>query len=128
MSRMNEVGALDSNEATSLKEGAVQDTRMAVKEAQDAMAASFPVLETLAWRFFAISRDLEAGEQSEDFPFEKPGPEHLRWYTASAALAAYHELLESLARARRAVERSELDLFEEWQDRQADEGQEEELQ
>lgn len=103
------------------------DTRMSVKEAQDAMAASFPALETLAWRFYAISRDLGAGEQSEDFPFEKPGPEHLRWYTASAALAAYQELLETQERARRAAERNDFDLFEEWQERQPEEGEEGEL-
>ena len=93
------------------------DTRMSVKEAQDAMAASFPIFESLAWRFFAIARDLEAAEESEEFPLEEPGPDHLRWYTASSALATYYDLLETRERARTAAERTHADLVEAFRDR-----------
>lgn len=101
---------------------AVAEAKMSVPEAQDAMAASFPIFETLAWRFFAIARDLEAGEQNEEFPNEKPGPLHLRWFTANAALSVYYELLEVRERARKAAERNDFDLEEEWQDRQRHSG------
>lgn len=91
------------------------DERMTVVEAQDAIAASIPEIDRLAWRFFAIARDLQAVEQADDFDETEPGPEHLRWLTATAAMATYSELIDLIPYARKAAERSDSDLREQWQ-------------
>ncbi len=91
------------------------DERMTVVEAQDAIAASIPELERLAWRFFVIARDLEAPEQADDFDESEPGPEHLRWLTASGAMATYSELIALVPYSRKTAERSNSDLREQWQ-------------
>ena len=93
--------------------------RMTVIEAQDAIAASFGDFEKLSWRLHAIARDLAAPDQDDDFAFEKPGPEHLRWFTASACSAAFDDLLELLERLREAATRTDADLLDEWQEQQA---------
>lgn len=92
--------------------------RMTVTEAQDAIAASFGDFEKLSWRLHVIARDLAAPDQDDDFAFEKPGPEHLRWFTMSACYAAYDELLELLERLREAATRTDDDLLADWQAQQ----------
>jgi len=92
--------------------------RMTVVEAQDAIAASFGEIEKMAWRFFAIARDLEVPEQNDDFAFEEPGPDHLRWFTMGACLAGYYDLLDLLERLRSAATRTKDDLLDQWRDEQ----------
>ena len=96
-------------------EGMVRTT---VIEAQDAIAASFGEFEKMAWRLFAIARDLEAPVMDDDYAFEKPGPDHLRWFTMGACLSAYYELLEMLERLRTAATRTDDDLLDDWRDEQ----------
>ena len=91
---------------------------MTVIEAQDAIAASFGDFEKLSWRMHAIARDLAAPDQNDDFAFEKPGPEHLRWFTAGACSAAFDDLLELLERLREAATRTDADLLDGWQEHQ----------
>ena len=92
--------------------------RMTVIEAQDAIAASFGDIEKLSWRLHAIARDLAAPEQDDDFAFEKPGPEHLRWFTMGACYAAYDELMELLEKLREAATRTDDDLLDDWNEQQ----------
>lgn len=89
--------------------------KITVAEAQDAIAANLPALETLAWSFYRIRRELAAAEQGEDFPFEKPGPEHLEWHTSGSLAVIYGELIEVLGKARAAAELAFDDLVEEWE-------------
>lgn len=90
-----------------------------VREAQDMLAATIPELEKIAWRFFAIGRDLEAPLDDETFADEVPGPEHLRYFTAAGAMAVYSEMLELIPYLRKTAEKNDGDLREEWQGRQA---------
>ena len=90
-----------------------------VREAQDMLAATIPELEKIAWRFFAIGRDLEAPLDDETFADEVPGPEHLRYFTALGAMAAYTELLELIPYLRKTAECADTDLLEEWKKREA---------
>ena len=89
--------------------------RITVAEAQDAIAANLPALETLAWSFYRIRRELAAPEQGEDFPFEKPGPEHLAWHTCGSLAVLYGELIEVLGKARAAAELAFDDLVDDWE-------------
>ena len=93
--------------------------RMTVIEAQDAIAASFGDFEKLSWRLHTIARDLAAPDQQDDFAFEKPGPEHLRWFTMGACYAAYQDLQELLERLREAATRTDDDLLDAWHEQQA---------
>ena len=92
--------------------------RMTVIEAQDAIAASFGDIEKLSWRLHAIARDLAAPDQDDDFAFEKPGPEHLRWFTMGACFAAYDELMQLLEKLREAATRTDDDLLDDWEEQQ----------
>lgn len=84
-------------------------------EAQDAIAACIPEIERLAWKFFAISRDLDVDEKDDDFALERPGPEHLRWSVAESALAMYYELLELIPYARKGAEVTDARLLSNWE-------------
>lgn len=83
-------------------------------EAQDAIAACIPEIEKLAWKFFAISRDLGVDEKDDDFALERPGPEHLRWSISESALAMYYELLELIPYARKRAEVTDARLLSIW--------------
>ena len=98
---------------------APQHERMDVREAQDMIATAIPEIEKLAWRLFAIARDLGAPEGEEDFADQEPGPEHLRYFTAAGAMAVYSEMLELIPYLRKTAEKNDGDLREEWQGRQA---------
>lgn len=89
--------------------------KITVAEAQDAIAANLPALETLAWSFYRIRRELGAAEQGEDFPFEKPGPDHMAWHTSGSLAVIYGELIEVLGKARAAAELTFDDLVEDWE-------------
>ena len=91
---------------------------MTVIEAQDAIAASFGDIEKLSWRLQAIARDLAAPDQGDDFAFEKPGPEHLRWFTMGACYAAYDELMDLLEKLREAATRTDDNLLDDWNEQQ----------
>lgn len=91
--------------------------KLTIHEAQDAMAACFGDLEKLAWRFFTISRDLDVRLEDEDFPHEKPGPDHLRFMTALANMGTYYEMLALIERARRDAVLTHSDLVYEWEKR-----------
>ena len=93
--------------------------KLSVNEAQDAIAATFGEIEQLAWRFFAIARDLQVDNlEDEDFPDRKPGPDHLRWFTALSGMAAYYDLLSLLESAREAAVRTHQDLVDDWAKKQ----------
>lgn len=92
--------------------------KLSVIEAQDAIAGTFGKLEKLAWHFFVIARDLEVDLDDENLPDQKPGPDHLRWFTALSAMALYTELMEVLNHARQAAERNHQDLVGEWEKKQ----------
>jgi hypothetical protein len=106
MSRMEESLAFDTA------------MRLSAVEAQDEIAATFADFEKLAWRYFVIARDLGVNLDDEDFPDQKPGAHHLRWFTALGATAIYTELIDLLAIARKAATRTDRDLMEEWLKRQ----------
>jgi hypothetical protein len=89
--------------------------KLSAVEAQDAIAGTFGKLEKLAWHFFVIARDLEVDLDDENLPERKPGPDHLRWFTALSAMALYSELIEALNNARKAAERSHQDLINDWE-------------
>lgn len=90
---------------------------LGVTEAQDAIAACLSEIETLAWKFFRISRDLDVDLRDEEFPEEKPGPDHLRFATALGCMGTYYELLEVLESARRDAVRDHQDLVYDWEKR-----------
>lgn len=85
-------------------------------EAQDAIAAGILEIERLARTFFVIARDLQAPEQEDGFDEQEPGPEHLRWFTAAGAMAAYEGLLDLVPYVRKAAECTDADLRHEWEE------------
>lgn len=97
--------------------------KMTVVEGQDSIASCIPEMEKLAWRFFAISRNLEAGEKGDDFALEKPGPEHLRWFVSELALGMYYQLLELIPDIRKGAEVTEARLLSNWEKEQQFEAQ-----
>jgi hypothetical protein len=92
--------------------------KMTVVEGQDSIAACIPEMEKLAWRFFVISRNLEAGEKGDDFALERPGPEHLRWFVSESALGMYYKLLELIPDIRKGAEVTEARLLSNWEKEQ----------
>lgn len=84
---------------------------LSILAAQDAIAATIPEIEKIAWQCFTISRDLGLPE-GEDFPVERPSPERLRWWVSLSAGALYEELQEWIVLARRAAQQSEDSLAE----------------
>lgn len=100
--------------------------KLAVFEAQDAIAYCIPEVEKLAWRFFVISRNLEVSEKDDDFALERPGPEHVRWFVSESALGMYHKLLELIAFARKGAEVTDACLLSNWEKEQKYEAQEDE--
>ena len=100
--------------------------KLTVLEAQDAIASCVPEMENLAWRFFVISRDLEAGEKSDEFALERPGPQHLRWFVSESALGMYYKLLELIPDIRKGAEVTEARLLSNWEKEQKFEAHREE--
>lgn len=86
------------------------------------MAACFGDLEKLAWRFFTISRDLDVRLEDEDFPYEKPGPDHLRFMTALSSLGTYYEMLALIECVRKDAVLTHSDLVFQWEESQPDQG------
>ena len=86
-----------------------------VREAQDQVAATLPEIEKLAWRLFAIARDLDAPlDDDEDFREQEPGPTHLRYFVALGAMAGYTALLETIESLRGTAEQTDFDIRQDW--------------
>jgi hypothetical protein len=102
-------------EISAVAEAEAKAEKMSVFEGQDSIASCIPEMEKLAWRFFAISRNLGVDEKDDDFGLEKPGPDHLRWSVAESALAIYYELLELIPYARKGAEMTDARLLSDWE-------------
>jgi len=86
-----------------------------VREAQDQIAAALPEIDKLAWRLFAIARDLDAPlDDDEDFREQEPGPTHLRYFVALGAMAGYTALLETIGSLRGTAEQTDFDIRQDW--------------
>ena len=105
---------MDCQNPATQGEPAESPPRMSVVEAQDALAALIPEVDTLAWKFFVISRSLGVDLNDEETSPLTPGPEQLRWHTALGALATYNELTELLPYIRKNIERTASDLAHEY--------------
>jgi hypothetical protein len=93
----------------------LQAEMVSVVEAQDAIAACIPEIGKLAWKFFAITRDLGVVEKDDDFALERPGPEHLRWFVSESVLGMYYKLLELIPDIRKGAEATEARLLTNWE-------------
>lgn len=88
---------------------------MTVAQAQDAMAATLGDLEKLAWHFFSIARNLDVDLEDEDFPELKPGPDHLRFFTALACMGTYYALLQLIESVRDRATSDHSHLMRSWE-------------
>lgn len=96
---------------------------LSVPDAQSRLIEIAAELEKQAFGLHALARDLQVPDRDEDFPFEKPGPDHLAWYVAGAAGAAHDEICEILERLRGRARLTFEDLLADWQRQQAAAGQ-----
>lgn len=96
---------------------------LSVPDAQNRLIEIAAELEKQAFGLHTLARDLQVPDRDEDFPFEKPGPDHLAWYVAGAAGAAHDEICEILERLRGRARLTFEDLLADWQRQDAAGGQ-----
>jgi len=104
-----------------MEKPARRKNRMRVSQAQEAMRALLPELESLIERFQQIGKELEAAPGTDELAFGRPVRESLRYRTANNAVNTADLLLEALENARRGARRTHADLVEDWEREQEEE-------